>query len=229
LKSELLSNLGDDIIHYEKAPRGNTLNDLNAAPSIYLIGSPNPGKLVAALKTGLGIMGIIKEREFLGRQICTLTTQSQGAMPAHSLSFAGSGSYVALSGDADILEEYLRSDENKARPLSDTPGLAEAAQKVGGMGMGLFGFDNQNTSTRAIVQTLRQQQITLQDILGAPTMMGSVNTAEETAKLREWADFSLLPPFDSISQYFYFSVFSGSFSPDGFTMNYFSPTPPKLR
>lgn len=229
LKSELLANLGDDIIHYEKAPRGNTVNDLNSAPSIYLIGSPNPGKLVAALKTGLGIMGLVKQREFLGRQICTLTTQAQGAMPAHSLSFTGSGGYVALSGDADILEEYLRSDENKGRPLSDTPGLAEAAQRVGGMGTGLFGFDNQNASTRAVVETLRQQPITLQDILGAPPMVGSVNTAEETARLRDWADFSLLPPFDAISQYFYFSVFSGRFSPDGFTMSYFSPTPPKLR
>ncbi len=81
LKSELLGNLGDDIIHYEKAPQGNTLADLNAAPSLYLIGSPNAAKLAAALKTGLSFMGAAKEREFLGRQIYTLTTVAQGAMP----------------------------------------------------------------------------------------------------------------------------------------------------
>lgn len=229
LKSELLGNLGDDIIHYEKAPRGNTLTDLNSAPSIYLIGSPNPEKLAAALKNGLGFMGVAKDREFLGRQICTLTMAAQGAMPAHSFSFSGSGGYVAISSDSDILEEYLRSNDNKAKPLGETPGLADAAQKVGGMATGLFGFDNQSLSTRVLLETLRTQPVTLQDILGAPAMVGNVNTGDQVAKLREWADFSLLPPYDAIAQYFYYSVFTGGFSPDGFTMNYFAPTPPKLR
>jgi hypothetical protein len=229
LKSELLGNLGDDIIHYEKVARGNTLADLNSAPSLYLIGSPNAEKLATALKNGLSFMGVAKDREFLGRQICTLIMAAQGGTPAHSISFAGSGGYVALSGDSDILEEYLRSNDNKGKTLSDTPGLADAAQKVGGMGTGLFGFDNQNLSVRVLLETLRQQPVTLQDILGAPAMVGSVNTGDSAAKLREWADFSLLPPYDAISQYFYFSVESGAFSPEGFTLNYFSPTPPKLR
>ena len=229
LKSELLGNLGDDIIHYEKASRGNTLADLNSAPSIYLIGSPNPEKLAAALKNGLAFLGAAKEREFLGRQICTLTLPAQGATPAHSFSFSGSGGYVALSGDSDVLEEYLRSNDSKGKSLSDTPGLADAVQKAGGMGAGLFGMDNENLGMRALLETLRQQPVTLQDILGTPAMVGSVNTGDQVGRLREWADFSLLPPYDSISQYFYFSVFTGSFSPEGFTMNYFSPTPPKLR
>jgi hypothetical protein len=229
LKSELLGNLGDDIIHYEKAPHGNTLADLNSAPSLYLIGSPNAGKLAAALKTGLNFMGTAKEREFLGRQIFTLTTPVQGAMPAHSFSFAGSGGYVALSGDTEILEEFLRSGDSKGKTLNDTPGLADAAQKAGGMGTGLFGFDNQSLSMRVVLEMLRQHPVTLQDILGSSSMMGSVNTGDQAARLREWADFSLLPPFDAVSQYFYFSVYAGGFSPEGFTMNFFAPTPPKLR
>jgi hypothetical protein len=229
LKSELLGNLGDDIIHYEKAPRGNTLADINAAPSLYLIGSPNAGKLAAALKTGLNFMGAAKEREFLGRQICTLTTPAQGTLPARSLSFAGSGGYVALSGDTEILEEFLRSNDSKGKTLKDTPGLADAAQKAGGMGTGLFGFDNQNLGLRTLLETLRQQPVTLQDILGQSPVMNSVNTGDQAAKLREWADFSLLPSYDALSRYFYFSVYAGGFSPEGFTMNFFAPTPPKLR
>ncbi len=230
LKSELLGNLGDDIIHYEKAPQGNTLADLNAAPSLYLIGSPNAAKLAAALKTGLSFMGAAKEREFLGRQIYTLTTVAQGAMPAHSFSFAGSGGYVALSGDSEILEEFLRSNDSKGKTLNDTAGLADAAQKAGGMGTGLFGFDNQNLGLRALLEMLRQQPVTLQDILGsAHGLPASVNTGDQAAKLREWADFSLLPSYDALSRYFYFSVYAGSFSPEGFTMNFFAPTPPKLR
>ncbi len=229
LKSELLGNLGDDIIQYEKAPRGNTLAEMNSAPSLYLISSPNAEKLAAALKTGLSFMGVAKEREFLGRQICMLTIPAQGATPAHSFSFAGSGGYVALSGDTGILEEFLRSNDSKGKALGDTPGLADAAQKVGGMGTGLFGLDNQNLSMRALLEMLRQQPVTLQDILGSSPMMNSVNTGDQAAKLREWADFSLLPSFDAVSQYFYFSVFAGSFSPEGFTANFFAPTPPKLR
>ena len=230
LKSELLDNLGDDVIHYEKAPRGSTLADLNAAPSIYLIGSPNPDKLAAALKTGLSFMGTATEREFLGRKICTLTTQSQNGAPGHSLNFVGSGSYLALSDDSEMIEEYLRSDENKARALSETSGLSDAAQKVGGMGTGLFGFANESVTMRAMVEMLRKQSGTLQDILGpGHTLPGGMDTADQMAKMRDWADFSLLPPYDAIAQYFYFSVYAGKFSPEGFTMNFFSPTPPKLR
>jgi hypothetical protein len=228
LKSELLSSLGDDIIHYEKAPEGNTLADLNSAPSIYLIGSPNPDKLAAALKTGLGFLGTATDREFLGRKITTLTAMGQNGAPGRSFSFAASGSYVAFSGDTEIVEEFLRSNESKAPALRDTPGLADAAQRVGGMSTGLFGFENQNVSMRALIQVLREQPVTLQDILGSARGLPP-GTADDVAKLRTLADFSLLPPFDAISQYFYFSVYSGSFSPEGFTMKFFAPTPPKLR
>jgi hypothetical protein len=230
LKSELLGNLGDDIIHYEKAPQGNTLADLSSAPSLYLIGSPNADKLAAALKTGLGFMGTSTEREFLGRKISTLTTVNQAGAPGRSFNFAASSGYVALSDNNEILEEFLRSNDSKAKSLGDTPGLAEAAQKAGGMSTGLFGFDNQNLSMRVMLEMLRQQPITLQDILGsAHSLPPGVNTGDEVARLRQWADFSLLPPYDAIAQYFYFSVYTGSFSPEGFSMNFFAPTPPKLR
>jgi hypothetical protein len=230
LKSELLGSLGDDVIHYEKAPAGNSVADLNAAPSIYLIGSPNPDRLAAALKTGLSFMGAATERDFLGRKICTLTTQSQNGAPGRSFSFVGSGSYVALSSDSEMIEEFLRSDENKARTLGEVPGLSDAAQRVGGMGTGLFGYQNESASMRAVVGLLRERFGTLEDILGQPhALPGGGDTADQMAKVRDWADFSLLPPYDEISKYFYFSVSAGKFSPDGFTMNFFSPTPPKLR
>src|SRR5208283_3858516 len=118
-------------------------------------------------------------REFLGRQICTLTTAAQGATPAHSLNFAGSGGYVALSGDTEILEEFLRSNDSKGKTLNDIPGLADAAQKAGGMGTGLFGFDNQNLGMRAVLEMLRQQPVTLQDILGSSSVVSSVNTGDQ--------------------------------------------------
>jgi hypothetical protein len=229
LRSELLGNLGEDIVHYEKVPTGNSVADLHAAPSIYLIGSPNPEKLANALKNGMTLVGSTKNVEFLGRQIYTTRFGAQPTPTSKSFSFAGSGGYLAMSDKTSVIEEYLRSDENKARPLSEVPGLADAAQKVGGMSTGLFGYNNQNASMRAAVEMLRLQPVTLQDVLGSSPVMGSVNPADEVAKLREWTDFSLLPPYDAIAKYFYFSVYSGAFTPEGFSLNYFFPTPPKLR
>jgi hypothetical protein len=228
LKAELLANLGDDIVSYEKAPRGNTLADLKSAPSVILIGSPNPPRLAAAIKTGLGIIargpGGVKEREFLGRTIYTMPPAPAGQGIPQAFNFAGSGGYLAMSSDSAMLEEYLRSSDSKARPLAETAGLAENAQKVGGMDTGWFGFDNQTQKMRPLFEALRAQPVTLSDFLGAPQAVG-----EQAARLWGWADFSLLPPFDAVSKYFYYSVYAGSFSSEGFTLKIFAPTPPRLR
>jgi hypothetical protein len=231
LKSELLNNLGDDIISYEKAPKGNTLADLKSAPSIFLLASPNPDKLTAALKVLLSIPfqgAPITDREFLGRKIYTAAPPSTGDAKASSgVSFSASGGYIAISSDASILEEYLRGSEGRSKALADLPGLADAAQKVGGMGTGLFGYENENQTMRPVFDVVRKQHLSLQDLLGVPLPPGMGGDQVET--LQQWTDFSLLPPFDAISKYFYFSVYSGSFSADGFALKVFMPTPPQLR
>ncbi len=230
LKSELLNNLGDNVISYGKAPKGNTLADLKSPPSIFLLASPNPDKLAAAIKVLLSIpfQGGIKDREFLGRKIYTAAPPATPNAPAPSgVSFSASGGYLALSGDASLLEEYLRGSEGATKRLSDTPGLADAAQRVGGMSTGLFGYENENQSVRPVIEFIRKQNFSLQDFLGVPLPPSMGGDQVET--LRQWADFSLLPPFDTISKYFYFSVYSGSFSADGFALKVFMPTPPQLR
>jgi len=47
--------------------------------------------------------------------------------------------------------------------------------------------------------------------------------------LRQWFDFSLLPPFEKISRYFYFTVCAGGVNPDGFNLKFFAPAPPQLK
>jgi hypothetical protein len=46
---------------------------------------------------------------------------------------------------------------------------------------------------------------------------------------REWADFSLLPDFDPLAKYFYFSVCGSSATADGLTLKIFSPRSPLLK
>jgi hypothetical protein len=80
---------------------------------------------------------------------------------------------------------------------------------------------------RPVFDVIRKQHLNLQDILGMPLPPGF--GGDQVEALRQWADFSLLPPFDTIAKYFYFSIYSGSFSSEGFAFRVFMPTPPQLR
>ena len=43
VRKNLIGNLGDDWISYQKAPAGNTLADLNTAPSLFLFAAAESG------------------------------------------------------------------------------------------------------------------------------------------------------------------------------------------
>lgn len=233
LRKNLFGNLGDDLITYEKAPRA----DANGAgaPSLYLIGSPDAEKLASALKGLLVILSpegrTPERREFLGKKILSVKLTAlpigAGAGP-RTLSYVASGGYVALSTDVALLEEYLRSAETPPKPLRDAPGLAEAAQKVGGQNTGWFGYENQNETARQFFAALK---------LGAgETNRPSTNPfttampfAGPQKTFQEWMDFGLLPNFDQVAKYFGFTVYSGSANVDGILFKYFSPTPAEVK
>jgi hypothetical protein len=231
LKSELLNNLGDDIISYTKAAKSSSLQDIKSPPTLFLLGSPNPDKLAAALKVLLAIPfqgAPVTDREFLGRKIYNVAPPTPaGAAKSAGVSFCASGGYLAIAGDASVLEEYLRSSDSKGKALMDMQGLVDAAQKVGGMETGLFGFQNESQTMRPLFEVLRKQNPSVQDILGVP--IPDMTLAAQLESFRQWVDFSLLPPFDTVAKYFSFSVYAGSFSSDGFALKMYMPTPPQLR
>ncbi len=233
LKKELLGNLGDDLINYQRKPATATLAELNSPPSIYLLGSANPEKLANGVKVGMSLLapGPIKERDFLGRKIFTVPPTSLTASDPKALernfNFSASGGYLALSTSVPMLEEYLRSTESKPKALTEIVGFNEAAEKVGGTGLGLFGYNNQSESMRGTFTALKNESVNLSDLMKNPAM--KAKTPEEEKKINEWADFSLLPPFESVSKYFHFSVYGGNFNANGFTMKFFEPTPPLLK
>ncbi len=240
LKKTLLANLGDDIVTYEKAPRGNTPAELESPPYLFLLGSPAPEQLAVALKRLFVIFpqgDAPAEREFLGRKIFSvpvppvpfpISSTSQSRVP-RMLNCAASGSYVALSTDTALLEEYLRSSESQAKPLREKPGLLEAAQKVGGMGTGLFGYENEADAMRAAFEAVKTDPGASTNGIGPSLFPGLPGITGPEKNLRAWMDFSLLPTFDKIAQYFYFDVYAGSANVDGLTLKAFSPIPPALR
>ena len=103
-----------------------------------------------------------------------------------------------------MLEEYLRGSDNRPKPLSETPGLAEASQRVTNPNTGLFGFENEGETTRTLFESWKKDTNAMRannflPIPGIPDM-------PRPKSYRDWVDYKLLPPFDRFVKYFNFSV-----------------------
>ena len=224
----LIGNVGDDFVSYQKAAAGNSIADLNNAPSIFLFAASNPDQALQAVKNVASLVyrqpGVAEPRDFLGKKIYNipLPTPHLPGAPAtvsRSINLTASGGYVAISGDSSILESFLRSTGSPVKPLNAIPGLADAAQHIGGTGTGLFGYENQREIMRSAFTLLKNQS----------TSDGGLNAMAAMPKgLRDWMDFSLLPDYGQVSKYFFFSVFNGSTTTDGLTFKAFAPRPPAL-
>ena len=240
-KDNFIGNLGDDFIIYQKPPRGTDAASLAAAPTLILLGSPNPGQLAEAMRFVMmlaPIQGPPEEREFIGKKIYSITTgvpaPEEGEDPAlaapatsQTLSFAASGDYVALSTDAATLEEYLRSTGASAQPLREFPGLAQAAQKIGGLETGWFSFENQNASYKAMWNMIKDDPETFQQ--GLSLLLPSGLSGNDEEGMKDWFDFSLLPDFDAVAKYFGIAVMTGATTPEGYSLRGYGPTPSALR
>ncbi len=240
LKKTLLANLGDDIVSYERPPRGNTPAELQYPPSLLLLGSTNPEHLAISLKRLFVIFpqgDASTEREFLGRKIFSvpvpptpfLTATTSRPTTPRTLSCAASGGYVALSTDVALLEEYLRSSETQAKALREKPGLLEAAQQVGGMGTGLFGYENQADTMRAAFDAVKHDPGASTNGIGPSLFPALPAITGPEANLNSWMDFTLLPTFEKVAPYFSFTVYALSANTDGLTLKLFAPLPPALR
>src|SRR6185437_13619887 len=237
LNKNFFGNLGDDMISYEKAPRGNTLADIASAPSLLLLGTPNSDQVVSSLKYLLALRSpqaaTPKERDFLGRKIYSVPLPGvplpgadfSGEAPSdRSLSYAGSGGYVAISTDPSMVEEFLRSADSQQKALRETPGLTDAIVKAGGSNTGVLGYENAAETTRAAFEALRNGGTNSL----APGAMFGLSGIPGSNSFKNWFDFSLLPPFDKISKYFGIKVYTVSANMDGLSYKMFTPTPPAL-
>jgi hypothetical protein len=227
-RKNLIGNLGDDFVNYQKSPVGDSLADVNSPPSIFLFAASNPDQAILAVKTVASMLygqSATEPRDFLGKKIYSIALPAPrapdgtAAPVSRSIYLTGSSGYVAVSTDSSILENYLRSTASPARPLRETAGLAEAAQRIGGTGTGLFGYENQREIMRSAFTLLKNQS----------SSDGGLNAMAAVPKgLRDWMDFSLLPDYSQVSKYFFFSVFNGSTTTDGLSFKAFAPRPPAL-
>jgi hypothetical protein len=239
IRKNLIGNLGDEIITYQKAPRGTTAEQLNSPPSLFLIGSPQAEQLVSALKSIFTFLnsegGPPAEREFLGRKIFSLPKPTLPFMPAENtraapatLSYAASGGYIAFSTDLSMLEEFLRSNARDLKALRATPGLLEASQAVTGSGTGFLAFENQGETMRARFEQLRRGSAITNSVPAFNPMTAALGISLPELNFKQWVDFSLLPPFEKVARYFHFTVYGGSANMDGLSLKMFTPAPPGL-
>jgi len=144
------------------------------------------------------------------------------------------GGYVLIANDEAVLEEYLRSAEAPARPLAELPGLLAAAQKVTGPGTSLFIYQNKQESERAEYELAKRTFEGAEgkpggEVSGMTPIPESFGVALPEQSVKEWLDYSLLPPFDAVAKYYGFAVIGGSANVDGMTLKIFTPTPAGLR
>lgn len=214
-------NLGDDWVSYGKAPRGKTLPELQNPPSVSLLGAVNPNEMLAAIRALASLLPggaeDLKEREVSGRKIFTVKLPVGPGQPPRLLEIAASNGYVAFASDAAILEEFLRSAESSARSLRELPGLSEAAQQVGGMTTGVFGFQNQRESAAGLWEALRTGG-------GLDKVVPSM-TSRQVEEAGSWLDFSVLPPFEQVSKYLGMNLTSAAWDTSGFMIRSFTPVP----
>jgi hypothetical protein len=235
-KKTLLAGLGDDIVTYQKPPKGTSLLELNSPPSLTLFGSPDPEKLVLALKAVVTMLpppysssSEVKEREFLGRKIYTLAPpQVEGVeIPGGGTHFASSGNYLAIARDPAMVEEFIRSGESPGKSLRERSGLLDAAQKVGGTGTGWFGFTDESQQMKLTLEVMRKSDGDADEPAGIS--LNPFNPLSGQFQMKDWFDLSLLPEFSQIAKYFYMTLHSGSATDDGLSFKYYSPTSPELR
>lgn len=222
-KNSVINNLGDDLIVYQLPPEETTLESLNNPPQIFLLSSPNSEQLAGSLKFLATMLPAplnqVKEREFLGRKVHTIEFPAGPDGSTRNFSFVSSRGYVALSTADKILDQFLRSND-QLQPLNSISGLNEAAQKVGGMNTGWFSYENQQSTMRLLVETLKEN---------GDQIYAMVNQQTGSQSMQEWIDFSKLPAFEKIQRYFGMLVSSVTSDNSGLQFNLFTPVPAELK
>lgn len=237
-RESFFGNLGDDIITIGMPPRSAKLEDLATAPSLTLLGSPNPDQLAQALVVATGLIpsggNVLTEREFLGRKIFSFTIPGmvlpgtggpgQEATPA-GFYMAADDAYLVFSGDERALEDYLRGPSSSQEPLRRMAGLRQATQVLADEPLTSFRYDNAVEIVKGFWEMGRENPDLLTGNLGL--LAGAAPNPLEN--IEGMADLSELPPFERVAKYFHYTL--GGSSSDANYLNYrwYRPTPPQLK
>ena len=232
-RKSFVGNLGTDLISFQSTTNGPGATPSPLPPALFLVASPNPDQLAGAVRAAAVLLPIpppespVGESNSVGPKVYSLALTSGPATNAVRLHFATNQGYLAFAMDQSSLEAFLSDQETTSPQLRDRADLVEAAKRVGGMNTGFFGYVDLVAFARQTLTSLVEDQASVAPFLNP--IAGALDPSLLGASDKPWFDFKLLPPFERISQYFHFAVFSGSSNREGMSFKYFAPTPPKLQ
>ena len=233
LRKDIFGNLGDDLMVIGFSPRSSRFEDLVSAPTLTLLGSPNPKALAQTLVKATGLIpsekNSLSRKEFQGKTIYSFTMPGlpfieSGQTGADvGLHMAVDEGYLLFSMDEQTLKNYLRSPSETHRSLQKMPGLKQAIATLGPEKLTSFRYDNPAKVIGMFWELARKNPNFLAESLPS-TADFDIRESPFGAEL-----LSALPPFEQVAKYFHFSVSGGS--SDAHSINYrlFMPTPPQLR
>ncbi len=237
-RESFFENLGDDIITIGLPPKSEKLQDLANPPSLTLIGSPKAQELADAFVVATGLIpsggNVLTEREFLGKKIYSFKipglaipgagAPGQDPSAGVGLFMAPNEGYLAFSMDEEALESYLRGPSASQKPLRRMAGLRQSAEALGDEGLSSFRYDNASELVKNLWEISRENP----DMLTGGIAGAALGGPQPFGGLEGLADFSKLPPFESVSKYFHYSVGGSSSDSDYLNYRWFRPTPPQL-
>ena len=229
-REQFLNNLGDDTMTIGLAPRSTNVDDVLAPPYLILLKSRNPENLVnfvvGTISPIIAAGGLrLEKREFEGRMIYGVDIPGAGRF-----SWAADKEYVVFSSESQAMEEYLRGFSESKLSLRSKAGLSQSVKMLGSEPLTSFYYFNDAQIMRNLWEYVRTDSDWFREFAvqgGLPVEEIPIDSINEMVK--GIVDFSLLPPFERVSQHFNYTV--GGSSSDSRYINYrfYMPVSPQLR
>ena len=223
-KKSFFNNLGDDIILYQLEDDLKNQRPEGLSSFIGLVSTPNPDELIKAIGAIPGILPPpLNEATMLPRKLGDHSVYSfdfildsaDGGDLKTGILFGVKDGYLVWSTNPDLVQLHLDGSSNRA--LSYRSGLSKAAEQVGGLKSGFFGYLDGQSSIKDYARWIRESGII--EVIYSAIVMDDIYESD----LDEWLDFSLLPSDEKIGKFFDFAVFGMDRDPRGITLKYFSP------
>lgn len=240
-RRQVIPNLGTDLVLVERMDRVGGLRDLGNPPKLLLWGTPKPDLLVRGIRA-LGSLAPtggdpLSQKEWTtnGHVLRTMVLESAEGVTNRAVTFGRVGESVAISGSPGVVEAYALSVTNGVvgvvgggRALRTDPAFLAAVERVRGGDGGLLGYRNAAVSMRLFFDVVRVNPGEVERVWDQVRVPSRLAGVEGGRPLKEWVDFSLLPPYEAVSKYFGFTVFAGRSTKDGLMWTWHAPTPEGL-
>lgn len=230
-RRDFINQLGDDLIYMADAFDSATLEAMSEQPQTFLVGSPNPEKLIYSLNVLSGMIpgdaAKVSQREYKGQSVLSIEANLPPGIEAPGMTgvhFTEKNGYLAISPMADSIESYIDA-EKPNNSLAGSDKFRSAMRSIGASRSGMVSYEDTGLTLAPFLDVLKSDEAFREIIEEVFANISAQAPIGEEFNPEEWIDFSLLPKASEVRKYFPISVSSGAVDDYGFTLKTFSPTP----